>query len=159
MTNSPKSGREAKEKQLGMSRRGLARRITVQALYGWLINETPPKLLMKQFREDNGLGRADAAYFEHLLMGTVAAAPELQALLIPNLDRPLAELDPSENAILLTAAYELNSCPEVPWRVVVNEAVNLAKIFGGVDDSFKFINGVLDKLARELRPAEVEADL
>ncbi|WP_352889210.1 transcription antitermination factor NusB [Sinimarinibacterium thermocellulolyticum] len=136
------------------SRRGLARRVTVQALYQWLVNETAPAALLKQFREqDEGLGRADPVYFEELLTGVVAHAPELTIEIVPHLDRALNQLDPVEHAILLLGAFELRHKPEVPWKVVVNEAVNLAKTFGA-EDGYKFVNGVLDKLARQLRPHE-----
>lgn len=137
-----------------MSRRGLSRRLTVQALYQWLVNETSPETLLRQFREqEEGLGRADPAYFEELLRGTVEAAPELTIALVPHLDRPIVQLDPVEHAILLLGAYEMATKPEVPWKVVVNESVNLAKVFGA-EDGYKFVNGVLDKLARSTRAAE-----
>ena len=136
------------------SRRGLARRVTVQALYQWLINEGTPASLLKQFREQEaGLGRADPAYFEELLNGVVAHAPALTVDIVPHLDRALNQLDPVEHAIRLLGAYELRHEPAVPWKVVVNEAVNLAKTFGA-EDGYKFVNGVLDKLARQLRPHE-----
>ncbi len=139
-----------------ISRRGLSRRLTVQALYQWMVNETAPSVLLKQFREQEaGLGRADPVYFEELLNGCVEQAQELTMRLIPHLDRPLAQIDPVEHAVLLLGAYEMASKPEVPWKVVVNECVNLAKLFGA-EDGFKFVNGVIDKLARELRPEEVD---
>ena len=138
------------------SRRGLARRLTVQALYQWLVNETSPDALLRQFREQpEGLRRADAEYFSELLQGTVQAAPQLTAAFVPYLDRPLQQLDPVEHAVLLLGAYELQHKPEVPWKVVVNEAVNLTKMFGA-EDGFKFVNGVLDKLARSARKAEID---
>ncbi len=138
------------------SRRGLARRLTVQALYQWLVNETSPDSLLTQFRDQpEGLGRADAEYFSELLQGTVKAAPQLTEALVPLLDRPLVQLDPVEHAVLLLGAYELQHKPEVPWKVVVNEAVNLAKMFGA-EEGFKFVNGVLDKLARNLRASEID---
>ncbi len=137
------------------SRRGLARRLTVQALYQWLLNETFPEVLLRQFREqEEGLGRADPAYFELLLKGVVDNAPELTLAITPHLDRPLNQLDPVEHAILLVGAYELRFCLDVPWKVAVNEAVNLAKTFGA-EEGFKFVNGVLDKLARDSRGAEM----
>jgi N utilization substance protein B len=143
------------EPGIPQSRRGLARRLTVQALYQWLINETPPSTLLKQFTEqEEGLGRADPEYFAELLQGTVDQAPNLTVALVPHLDRPLNQLDPVEHAILLLGAYELHHKPDVPWKVVVNEAVNLAKMFGA-EEGFKFVNGVLDKLARAARPVEV----
>jgi N utilization substance protein B len=141
-----------------VSRRGLARRVAVQALYQWLVNTTPPEILLKQFREqDDGIGRAHPAYLEELIQGTVEHAVDLTLALVPHLDRPIAQLDPVEHAVLLLGAYELSFQPSVPWRVIVNEAVTLAKLFGS-DDGYKYINGVLDHLARQVRPAEVEAE-
>ena len=139
------------------SKRGLARRLTVQALYQWLVNETAPDTLLREFREmPDGLGRADPDYFSELLRGTVAEAATLTTHIVPFLDRPLLQLDPVEHAVLLLGAYELSHHPEVPWRVIVNEAVNLTKIFGA-EDGYKFVNGVLDKLARRARPDEAGA--
>jgi N utilization substance protein B len=139
----------------GQSRRGLARRLTVQAIYQWLVNETPPAAMIRQFNEQpEGLGRADAVYFTELLNGVVEQAPQLTLLLVPHLDRPLNQLDPVEHAILLLCAYELQHRPEVPWKVAVNESVNLAKIFGA-EDGYKFVNGVVDKLAHAVRAAEI----
>lgn len=139
------------------SRRGLARRLAVQALYQWLVNETSPEVLLRQFREqEEGLGRADPAYFEELLRGAVERAGDLTVALVPHLDRPLNQLDPVEHAILLLGAYELQYKPEVPWKVAVNEAVNLSKMFGA-EEGFKFVNGVLDKHARTARAAEIAA--
>jgi N utilization substance protein B len=137
-----------------LSRRSLARRLTVQALYQWLVNETSPDTLLRQFREqEEGLGRADPEYFAELLRGVVRCAGELTAAIVPHLDRPLEQLDPVEHAVLLLGGYELAHRPEVPWKVVVNEAVNLTKTFGA-EEGYKFVNGVLDKLARAARPAE-----
>lgn len=139
----------------GQSRRGLARRLTVQALYQWLVNETQPATMVRQFNEQpEGLGRADAVYFTELLNGVVEQAPQLTLILVPHLDRPLNQLDPVEHAILLLCAYELQHRPEVPWKVAVNEAVSLAKIFGA-EDGYKFVNGVADKLAHAVRAAEI----
>lgn len=136
------------------SRRGLARRLTVQALYQWLVNETAPETLLRQFHEQpEGLGRADGDYFQELLTGTVREVADLTLRIAPHLDRPVAQLDPVENAVLLLGAYELQHHPEVPWKVIVNEAINLAKTFGA-EDGYKFVNGVLDRMARELRPTE-----
>lgn len=136
------------------NRRSLARRLAMQGLYQWLLNGTSPVALVKQFREqEEGLGRADPVMFEQLLNGTVNAAPELTVQLAPHLERPVQQLDPVEHAVLLLGAYELVNAPDVPWKVCVNEAVNLAKLFGA-EDGYKFVNGVLDRLAREVRPAE-----
>ncbi|HEX4873137.1 MAG TPA: transcription antitermination factor NusB [Nevskiaceae bacterium] len=146
---------ETRESSPPPSRRSLARRVTVQALYQWLVNETAPDALLVQFREqDDGLGRADPAYFEELLRGVVREVAPLTVGLTPFLDRPLVQLDPVEHAVLLVGAYELSHRPEVPWKVAVNEAVNLAKVFGA-EDGYKFVNGVLDRLARQVRRAEM----
>ena len=137
------------------SPRALARRVTAQALYQWLVNTTPPTTLLKQFREqDDGLGRADPVYFDALLNGVIEQATELTLALVPHLDRPITQLDPVEHAVLLLGAYELLHEPSVPWRVIVNECVNLTKLFGS-EEGFKYVNGVLDKMARQARPAEV----
>lgn len=136
------------------SRRGLARRLAVQALYQWLVNETDPDLMMAQFRsEPRGLGNADPEYFSSLVYGAIAQAQALEAQIIPLTDRPMVQLDPVEHAILLLGAYELINRAEVPWKVILNEAVSLTKLFGA-EDGFKFVNGVLDRLARIVRPSE-----
>lgn len=141
----------------GVSPRSLARRLTVQALYQWLLNETPPEAMERQFRADpEGLGRADKRYFDELVSGTVPKIPQLDALLVPHLDRPLEQLDPVEHAVLLLGAHELQAELSVPWRVIVNECVELTKLFGA-EDGYKYVNGVLDRLGRQLRPAEVDA--
>lgn len=139
-----------------ISRRGLARRLTVQALYQWLVNETPPERLMKEFHDEDSMGRADVEYFKSLLHGAVQEADTLIETFSEYLDRDLAQLDPVERAVLMMGSYELMFCPDVPWKVVVNEAVNLAKMFGA-EESYKYINGVLDKVARTVRAVEVAA--
>lgn len=136
------------------SRRGLARRLTVQALYQWLVNETPPERMLQQFHEEDSLGRADVEYFKALLHGTVRECGMLTDTFSEYLDRKLEQLDPVERAVLMLGSYELMFCPDVPWKVVVNESVNLCKMFGA-EDSYKYINGVLDKVARTVRTTEV----
>ncbi len=139
------------------SPRALARRVTVQALYQWLVNTTPPETLLKQFREqDDGLGRADPVYFDTLLHGAIEHATDLTMALVPHLDRPISQIDPVEHAVLIIGAYELLHQPSVPWRVIVNECVNLTKLFGS-EEGYKYVNGVLDKLARQARPAEISS--
>jgi N utilization substance protein B len=142
------------EQQPGSSRRGLARRLTVQALYQWLVNETQPERLLQQFRDEDSLGRADVDYFKVLLHGCVRESGMLIDTFSEYLDRKLEQLDPVERAVLMLGSYELMFCPDVPWKVVVNESVNLCKMFGG-EDSYKYINGVLDKVARTVRAVEV----
>ena len=139
----------------GTSRRGLARRVTVQALYRWLVNEAPAEQLIQEFREE-GLGRADVDYFQDLLNGTVREVVQLTQTFAAFLDRPVEQIDPVERAILMLGTYELMFAPQVPYKVVVDESVNLAKTFGA-DTSFKYINGVLDQIAKKHRAAEVAA--
>ncbi len=140
--------------QIPASRRGLARRLTVQALYQWLVNETQPERMLQQFRDEDSLGRADVDYFKALMHGCVRESGMLTDTFSEYLDRKLELLDPVERAVLMLGSYELMFCPDVPWKVVVNESVNLCKMFGG-EDSYKYINGVLDKVARTVRATEV----
>jgi N utilization substance protein B len=133
-----------------------AREFALQALYQWLVNESAVEALLGQLREQKDFARADAALSEKLLRGVVGDAQGLRERVTPYLDRPLKELSPVEHALLLQAAFELRDQPETPYRVVINEAVELAKSFGGTD-GHKYVNGVLDKLAAELRPDEVRA--
>jgi N utilization substance protein B len=104
-------------------------------------------------RTSPGYELADEAYFLELLQGTIDAAPALRAQFSGAIDRPLAQLSPVEHSILLIATYELAHRPEIPFRVVINEAVELAKSFGA-SDGFRYVNGVLDKLAGPMRGAE-----
>ena len=107
----------------------------------------------RPFAADPHFSKADAEYFGQLLAGTIAAAEELKREIAPALDRKVEELSPVERGILLLAAWELKHAPEIPFRVVINEAIELAKEYGGTD-GYKYVNGVLDKLAPRLRPAE-----
>jgi len=111
---------------------------------------------LRQLAEARGFEKIDAAYFHDLLEGAIAAAEELEREIAPHVDRELERLSPVERSILLLAGYELARHPEVPFRVVVNEAIELAKAYGGTD-GYRFVNGVLDKLAARLREAEVKA--
>ncbi len=128
----------------------------MQALYQWLLNESGADLLLGQLREQKDFAKADAALVESLLRGVTADADALRTLVAPYLDRPVRELSPVEHALLLLAACELRDRPETPYRVIINEAVEIAKSFGGTD-GHRFVNGVLDKLASGLRPHEVGA--
>lgn len=127
-----------------------------QALYQMLVTGTEATDLLKQFREDDALKNADAAYFERLMRGALAQRSRLEAAMDGILDRPLEQLDTVEHALLLMAGYELSECPEVPYRVVIDQAVELCKAFGG-EDGHRYINGVLDKLAKTFRAAELSA--
>jgi N utilization substance protein B len=133
-----------------------AREFTLQALYQWLVNECGADVLLAQFKEQKDFAKADQALVETLLRGVTGDADALRNRITPYLDRPLKELSPVEHALLLLAACELRDHVETPYKVIINEAVELAKSFGGTD-GHKYVNGVLDKLATELRPAEFRA--
>jgi N utilization substance protein B len=107
-------------------------------------------------REQEGFDKCDRVHFDALLQGCVAEAADLDAVLSRHVDRKTTELSPVEHGVLLIGAYELKHCVDVPYRVAINEAVELAKSFGGTD-GHKYVNGVLDKTAGDLRPAEVAA--
>jgi transcription antitermination protein NusB len=130
-----------------------SREFALQGLYQWQLAKTEPAAIALNLSEARGFDKIDAEYFRTLLEGAIAAAPELEQVITPYLDREFARLSPVERGILLLAGYELTSQPEVPYRAVINEAVELAKSYGGTD-GHKFVNGVLDKLAAQLRPAE-----
>ena len=133
-----------------------AREIALQALYQWLVNECSADVLLAQFKEQKDFAKADQALVETLLRGVTGDAEGLRNCFTPYLDRPVKELSPVEHALLLLATCELRDHPETPYKVVINEAIELAKSFGGTD-GHKYVNGVLDKLAAELRPDEVNA--
>jgi len=130
-----------------------AREFALQGLYQWQLAKGDAAAIAAELAEARGFEKLDADYFRQLLNGAIASAPELEAALVPCLDRKFSQLSPVERAILLIGAYELVHQQEVPYRVVINEAVELAKIYGGTD-GHKFVNGVLDKVAPRLRPAE-----
>jgi N utilization substance protein B len=134
--------------------RAAARRNAVQALYQWEMNQQEIDTVIAEFQADRSeLQKADQEYFCELLRGVAQHREALAGRLAPHLARPFAQLDPVERAVLLLAAWELLHRPELPWRVVVNEAVELAKMFGA-EQSHRFINGVLDAAARSFRAAE-----
>lgn len=133
-----------------------ARELALQGLYQWLLAEENAQEIRTHLAEFKGYGKADQEYLERLLDGAIADATELEAAFAPLLDRPVGELSPVERGVLLIGAYELAHMPDVPYRVVINEAVELAKSYGGTD-GHRYVNGVLDKLAARLRPAEIKA--
>lgn len=138
------------------SPRRRAREFAVQGLYQWLLAGGEPLDIARQVAESEGFARGDKAMFDRLWAGTVAARPELDLLLARFLDRSPAALSPIEHAILLIGAFELQAMIETPYRVILNEAVELAKVFGGTD-GHRYVNGVLDKLATQLRGVEIDA--
>jgi transcription antitermination protein NusB len=139
------------------SPRRRAREFALQGVYQWLLADHSVAAIEGSLAEVAGFEKADREMFLALLRGTLAQAETLQADFAPFLDRPVAELSPVERAVLLLATQELRSSPQVPYRVVINEAIELTKSFGGAE-GHRFVNGVLDKLAPQLRPLEVAAD-
>lgn len=136
-----------------MHRRAVARKLTVQALYRWQINPGPWQDLVQEFADAEDMPKADREFFVELVRGTAGEHAAIEELLARLCDRPPANLDPIEHAVLWMGLYELQSRPDVPWRVVIDEAVGLAKRFGATD-GHKYVNAVLDRAARELRPHE-----
>ena len=135
------------------SARRRAREYALQGLYQWQLAGAAAADIRGQLAEDEHFDKADAAYFGALLDGTIAEAEALKGELAPLLDRKVDALSPVERGILLLAAWELKHSPDIPFRVVINEAVELAKAYGGTD-GYKYVNGVLDRLAPALRPGE-----
>ena len=135
------------------SARRRSRELALQGLYAWQLSGEGAADLHAQLAESKGFGKADAKYFARLLQGTIEEAGMLERLIAPLLDRKLKELSPVERGILLLAAFELKNAPDIPYKVVINEAIELAKEFGGTD-GHKYVNGVLDKLVSGLRPQE-----
>ncbi len=133
--------------------RSRARRRAVQALYAWEIGGNPMRTVIEDFRHEQDMQVADLDYFEDLLRGVEAHCPELDAGLAPFLDREIAQVDPIERAALRLGAYELKYRLDVPYRVVLNEAVEVTKRFGA-EQGHTYVNGVLDKLAHAWRAAE-----
>lgn len=139
------------------SDRSRAREFALQGLYQHLVGGNAVNDIDAFTRDLAGFNKADALHFDALLQGCVAEAAQLDALITHLLDRPLAEISPIEHAIMWIGAYELSHCLDVPWRVVLNECIELAKEFGGTD-GHKYVNAVLNGIAPTLRAAEVEAD-
>jgi len=130
-----------------------ARRALVQAVYQWQLSDADVASIAGEFRASGALDKADDAFFDALLKGVLLGAPALDERIAPLLDRRFADLDQVERAVLRLGTFELAHRPDVPYRVVIDEYVELAKLFGA-EDSYRYINGVLDKLAAELRSVE-----
>ena len=134
-----------------------ARGFALQALYQVMVGGNPADEVDIFTRDLSGFNKADAVHFDALLHGCAEQATALDALILPMLDRKLTELSPIEHAVLWIGTYELQHCIDIPWRVVLNECIDLAKEFGGTD-GHKYVNAVLNQLALQLRATEVEAD-
>jgi transcription antitermination protein NusB len=134
--------------------RAVARRLAVQGIYRWLLNDGPWQDVLQEFSDAEDMPKADREYFRVLLEGVCGGRPQLDIDLEQWTDRPAVQLDPVEHAVLLVALFELAARPELPFRVVLNEAVNLTRRFGATD-GYKFVNAVLDRAARAVRSHEV----
>ena len=133
-----------------------AREFALQGLYQWLMNQEDAGAIDAHIRNAHGFDKADAEHFDLLLHGTIRDVDNLRTEIVPLIDRAINQLSPIEHAALLIGAFELKHHIEIPYKVVINEAVELTKSFGGID-GHKYVNGVLDKLATTLRATEVAA--
>ncbi len=139
------------------SMRSRAREFALQALYQHLVGRNDAAAIDEFTRDLAGFHKADAAHYDALLHGAIEHATALDALILPLLDRKMEAISPIERGVMWIGVYEFQHCLDVPWRVVINECVELAKEFGGTD-GHKYVNAVLNGLAPQLRAAEVEAD-
>ena len=139
-----------------MNKRTRARRAALQALYQWQITGQAAADIVVEFDEEERLDKVDRTLFEAILNGVIQESPSLDAAITPCLDRSIEQVDPIERAVLRLATFELGHAPEVPWRVVINEAVDLSRSFGA-EQGHRYINGVLDRLARIMRPVETSS--
>ena len=145
------------KKAADKSARTRAREFALQALYQHLVGRNEIEAIDAFTRDLVGFHKADSAHYDALLQGCIESAAALDERITPLLDRKMAEISPVEHAVLWIGAYEFTNCLDVPYRVVINECIELAKAFGGTD-GHKYVNGVLHKLAPSLRAAEVAAD-
>ncbi len=149
----PRAASQSGAHRFASNARSVARKLALQALYRWQLNDCPWQDLVQEFAREDGMDRADDEYFRELVSGVCGSRPALDSELAAWMDRSPAHLDPIEHAVLLIGAFELKARPEVPYRVVINEGVGLAKRFGATG-GHKFVNAVLDRAARSLRPNE-----
>ncbi len=138
------------------SPRRRSRELALQGLYEWRLSATDAGVIDAHMREQEDFAKCDKAHFDVLLHGCIREAATLDQALSQHLDRPTKELSPVEHGAMLIGAYELMHCIDIPYKVVINESVELTKSFGGTD-GHKYVNGVLDKAALDLRPVEVQA--
>ena len=156
MAEDKKTNKPAGKRAAPKSARRRAREAAQQGLYQWLLAGEDAGAIDAHVREQDGFNKADQAHYEALLHGCVIEAADLDAVLAAHVDRKTTELSPIEHAVLMIGAYELKHCIDIPYKVAINEAVELAKSFGGTD-GHKYVNGVLDRAAVDLRPTEVKA--
>jgi N utilization substance protein B len=150
------TGQPQEPKAPPRSARRRAREFVLQGLYQWRVGGADEAAIEAQIPEMEDFARADRGFFVATLRGVIGQHEKLTALVAAHIDRPFTELSPIEACVLLMGAFELANNPETPYRVIINEAIELTKSFGGTD-GHKYVNGVLDKVAAALRPAEVEA--
>ena len=143
-------------KKISTSQRKRARKLVLQALYQWQLGQASIPQIEAEFRTDNDFGKVDGAYFDEVFRGIPTSLSEIDKQYEVLLDRAVSDVDPIELAILRIGTYELMHRIDVPLRVVINEAIELAKEFGGTD-GHKYVNSVLDKLGNKLRAAEASA--
>jgi N utilization substance protein B len=143
----------AKKRAQSKSARRRSRELALQGLYQWLLSGESARSVETHVQELDGFGKCDRAHFDALLHGVIDQASALDAALARHVDRKTTQLSPVEHAALLIGAYELQNCLDIPYRVAINEAVELTKSFGGTD-GHKYVNGVLDRCAADLRPNE-----
>lgn len=156
MTATPAKTAPAKQRAQPKSARRRSREAALQGLYQWLLTGDELAVIDAHNREQDGFSKVDLKHYEALLAGCIHEAADLDAVLTKHVDRKTTELSPIEHAILLIGSFELKHCLDIPYKVAINEAVELAKSFGGTD-GHKYVNGVLDRAAADLRPAEVNA--
>ncbi len=149
--------RTGARKASAKSARTRAREFALQALYQHIVGRNEATDIDQFTRDLSGFHKADSVHYDALLHGTITEAAELDALITPLLDRKLAEISPIEHAVMWIGVWEFRHATDVPWRVVLNECIELAKEFGGTD-GHKYVNAVLNGLAPQLRPLEVETD-
>jgi N utilization substance protein B len=138
------------------SSRHLARRAVVQALYQWEMTQQSRLDIEKHFLADDSLKKSDTDYFHELIREIPRLVEELDSNLAPYIDRSITQVDPIERAVLRLATYEMLHHPEIPYRVVLNEAIELSRTFGS-DNGYRFVNGILDKMGAEIRSVEAAA--
>lgn len=148
----PVAGKRAPAK----SARRRSREHALQGIYQWLVTGDELGVIDAHTREQEGFAKADRGHYDKLFNGSIEEAADLDTVLARHADRKTTELSPIEHAILMIGAYELKHCIDIPYKVAINEAVELAKSFGGTD-GHKYVNGVLDRAAVDLRPVEVKA--
>lgn len=149
------SGGRGKRKPSRSQARRFARERALQALYQWDMSDAESSTVKREFMERQDMSRVDVDYFERLFKGVTHDVDAVDTALAEGLDRPLAEVDPIERALLRIAAYELAHVLETPARVIINEGVEITKRFGA-DNGHRYVNGVLDRVASQLRPIEMQ---